>query len=821
MKKSKYLLMLVLALAVISCTKEQPMGGDTTPKQPGVFDNDPVVERGWVRIKLQEQAQPLRVGAFTRGGMNSGDAELDRVAEMLGATEVMRVFEDGGKFAERRRKCGLHLWYDVRFDESVPVSRASAEFSSLSFVDIVEPIYQIKHVDENMTFVSQEMFFKPSVSLAADDLPFNDTMLEDQWHYNNKGGASGFAAGADINLFEAWKIEKGKPNVIVSVHDEGIAVTHEDLAAHMWVNEAEANGTPGVDNDNNGYIDDIHGWNYILSSPNITPDAHGTHVSGTISAINNNGIGVCGVAGGTGPDDGVRIMGTQILYGKTFANKAPETYTYAADNGAVISQNSWTLGTVGDLPASYAEAFDYFIKYAGVDENGVQNGPMKGGIIIFAAGNAGGPTLLPAASDKVIAVAAMTPNYARGGYSSCGPEIDIMAPGGTGNGGPVTQQVLSTFVNQNGTLGYSFIWGTSMACPHVSGVAALIVSHFGKAGFTAQECKTRLLNGYRPMGGLVSDNDLPRIGVGLIDAAAALMEPVETAPESVKNVSAKAELNKVILKWDVPVDGNGLPVAKYNLEYTATSNVRAAVAEKLVLTNIFRPGEEGATYTLDMKYNTDYAITVIAEDRYGNVSSPVALTVSTGKFVNKAPTLKKNIPDTRIPAPGEANKLTIDLLSHFADANLVDGDVLTYTIDNSQPNVAIAEVQSDGRTLVVTPLGKGATVIDITATDRAGASAETNFKVSVDTGSSAGGSTAIGVYPNPAEDVLNVKVGDMAGTNATVRVFDAGARKVLENTVVLDAKGLGTLTVTSLSPGMYSIVVKAKGLEARSSFIKK
>ena len=210
------------------------------------------------------------------------------------------------------------------------------------------------------------------------------------------------------------------------MHDQGIVLDHEDLAAHIWVNEAEMNGAEGVDDDGNGYKDDIHGWNYINNSPDIIPEGHGTHVAGTISAVNNNGIGVCGVAGGTGEEDGVRIMSLQILYqpvaggSSQFSERAPETYAYAADNGAVISQNSWTLGVTGKLPYSYEQAFTYFNENAGMDDtdgdgvNDVQTGPMAGGIIIFAAGNAGGPTLLPAASDKVIAVAASGPNYEKG-----------------------------------------------------------------------------------------------------------------------------------------------------------------------------------------------------------------------------------------------------------------------------------------------------------------------------------------------------------------------------------------------------------------------
>ena len=364
--------MSVCALAAASCTKEASFTEETKPEAKTEMGAGEVRD-GWIRIKIKEDAAPLRAGVFTRGAMESGNEDMDRIAAELGATEVRRVFSDGGRFAERRRRYGLHLWYDVRFDESVPVSRAADRFATIDGVEYIEPVYVIKSTDADAVYVPDNVIYTPSVAVTRTEMPFNDPMLSQQWHYNNEG-ENGFTAGADINLFEAWKVETGKPNVIVSVHDQGIVLDHEDLAAHIWVNEAEMNGAKGVDDDGNGYKDDIHGWNYINNSPDIIPEGHGTHVAGTISAVNNNGIGVCGVAGGTGDEDGVRIMSLQILYqpvaggSSQFSERAPETYVYAADNGAVISQNSWTLGTTGKLPYSYEQAFTYFNENAGMDD---------------------------------------------------------------------------------------------------------------------------------------------------------------------------------------------------------------------------------------------------------------------------------------------------------------------------------------------------------------------------------------------------------------------------------------------------------------------
>ena len=151
-----------------------------------------------------------------------------------------------------------------------------------------------------------------------------------------------------MNCQEAWKLCSGDPSIIVAVLDEGVMYTHPDLMANMWVNEGEILNS-GIDADGNGYRGDVYGYNFVRDNSDITfassgDTGHGTHVAGTIAAVNGNGIGVCGIAGGDGtPNSGVKIMSCQIFDGATSATLWGEARAikYAADNGAVILQCSW------------------------------------------------------------------------------------------------------------------------------------------------------------------------------------------------------------------------------------------------------------------------------------------------------------------------------------------------------------------------------------------------------------------------------------------------------------------------------------------------
>ncbi len=427
----------------------------------------------------------------------------------LGITRLERLYPNTGKFEKRKREMGMHLWYVVKYAHAIPVTKVTGQFSPTEDIIAIEPVGKIIHHKATPVYAPFEERQGASFSVAtSDSLPFNDVLLIKQWHYYNTGEGKNHLAGADCNVYPAWREGYvGNPTVIVAVNDDGVDFAHEDLAENMYVNEAELNGTTGVDDDNNGYKDDIYGFNFVSGKGTIVPDDHGSHVAGVIAAKNNNSKGVCGLAGGDGsPNSGVKIMSTQIFQGDAYTD-APPAMVYAADNGAVISQNSWGYDNAYYVPESEKVGIDYFIRYAGVGENGEQTGPIKGGIVIFAAGNENRNYGVPGMYEKALAVTSTTPNYVRAYYSNYGSWADIAAPGGETTytyGSYSAGGVLSCFASNR----YGRMQGTSMACPHVSGAAALIISDFanrgikGKTGddvFRILTSTTRPIDEYNPL----------------------------------------------------------------------------------------------------------------------------------------------------------------------------------------------------------------------------------------------------------------------------------------------------------------------------------
>ena len=844
--------MVLAALAAVSvsaCTREPsaapvPEGAGQGPEYVSGEEKNYV--DGWVRIRLADDAGALRVGCFTRGAAESGNRAIDEAAARLGATEIRRVFAEGGRFAERRRRFGLHLWYDIRIGDDVPVTRAAGDLASVPGVSHVQPVYRIRWADNPRVLPAEYLYTPVRAKFADGAAPVNDPEIGKQWHYHNDGSAWAWKTGADINLFEAWeKFNAGRPEVIVAVVDMGVQYDHPDLAANMWTNEAEMNGTPGVDDDGNGYVDDIYGWNYYTDSGTITQHFHGTHVAGTVAAVNNNGIGVCGVAGGTGVGDGVRLMSCQNYdtdaNGQEVGSVTEESFIYAADNGAVIAQCSWGYNGI-ETPLSMQRAIQYFIREAGTEENGVQTGPMKGGVVCFSAGNSSYSHVgNPGDMEEVVGVTAMGPDYKKAGYSNYGSAADLFAPGGASSANPEDpKQVYSTYING----GYAYLWGTSMACPHVSGVAALIVSYYGvdTPGFTAERCREILLRSFRPVGEYVAGEPYADgLGAGLVDASLILLENPGIKPGSVEELTLTPLPDGMAIAAAMPADGNGDAVSKIRLGY-APVNGDGTTGEwrEETFPNI-QPAGGIFTTELQLAAEETYRVRMSVEDRYGNVSDEVTDEATTLPHVNVAPSYR-GIETQLFTSTGKGFSKTVALDSYFSDPDIPYGDELTFAFDDGEQE--ILEVVLEGAELLLTPIYKGQTEIVVTATDRAGESASGTFRVRIVSGDEPpaepepdpepdpdpdpdpdpvpgfDGDTMV-VVPNPVGEALTVYVPHVASMEGTATIYDAAARKVLETTITVDAEGKGTLQVGGLSPGAYSLSVEVGGKSSKVSFMKR
>ncbi len=531
---------IALVAGLSSCDVKEPLtvGVDQSQKVSPVVEG---VLSGELLVRFDESVSEVldRAGLITKSGempaSRSGVLTVDEILDLVDGYQIERVFPVDKRSEAKMREEGLHLWYVVRFSDEHPVEKVASDLAKLGEVSRVEFNRTLKRASDTkvMPLTASEL---SQMSASAKSAKFNDPHLGLQWHMVNNGdlAETKFVAGADVNVEKAWDLCTGNPSVIVAVLDEGVDFSHPDLKGSMWINEGEI-WRSTEDNDGNGYEGDYYGYNFaagngIIATNGRYDTGHGTHVAGVIAATNDNNIGISSIAGGTPDSPGVKIMSCQIFSGALAGTVLDEVRAikYAADNGAVILQCSWGYISGAANPYDWQpqfsdddqwkqsnvlefKALDYFVHNAGSPD-----GVIDGGIVVFAAGNEYAPAAsYPAAYPEFISVAATAGDYTPAVYTNYGKGTTISAPGGDqdyyyeygegpnkGSLGCVLSTLPYNVTGSAGELaGYGYMEGTSMACPHVSGVVALGLSYAAnlRKHVKAEDVKELLYNTARPI----------------------------------------------------------------------------------------------------------------------------------------------------------------------------------------------------------------------------------------------------------------------------------------------------------------------------------
>ncbi len=431
---------------------------------------------------------------------------LDALSRKLGALSVSPVFSPTTPAGQHPRLRRNHL---IRF----PVDWA------------LEPLQQRYARHPAIEAVEMNRLNRP----CAETTP-NDPNYREQWNL------------VLMNMPQAWHLEQGNPAVTVAVVDSGIDIQHPDFRSQLWQNAGEIRGNR-IDDDGNGYVDDIHGWDFsdapVLSGngdwkvrDNEPQDetGHGTHVSGIIAARPNNGIGIAGIAWNC------RLMpvraGFKFGGGTYFQNDdAAAAIVYAADNGAQVINMSW-----GDTVNAF------------IIEDAVAYAYARGCVLVAAAGNDGAVgSLYPAGLKTVISVAGIDAERQLYADSNFGATIDVAAPG---------VEILSTDLNG----GYQNLSGTSMAAAHVSGVAALVLS--ANPNYTKAEIQATLISTAGPL--FISS----LVGGGLVDASAALTASTGLIAQiDTHQVSLQTTESSNVGEIEIFGSAGGIGFTEYRLEY--------------------------------------------------------------------------------------------------------------------------------------------------------------------------------------------------------------------------------------------------------------
>ncbi len=510
-------------------------------------------------------------------GVGSGEAES--LARGQGAREVHEF-----RRPRRLQSAPIDAWRLIKLGQGADLQRVRAALLRNPRVEAVEYNYEVR----------------------ASVTP-NDPRYPELWGLNNIGQTGG-KPDADVDAPEAWDVQTGT-DVVVAVIDTGVDYTHPDLAANIWTNPGEIPGN-GIDDDGNGYVDDVHGYDFCNSDNDPKDDhGHGTHVAGTIAAVGNNGVGVTGVSWSA------RIMAVKFLCasGSGTTSAAISAVLYAADMNAKVMNNSWGGGgfsqALMDAIATADQAGALFVAAAG--NNGADNDATPHYPSSYQVPN-------------VLAVAATDLNDAKASFSNYGAaSVGLGAPGVSilSSVPPVGDPCCSD------PSGYKLLSGTSMATPHVSGAAALAFAQY--PGITHHQAKLRLMSGADPIPALAGIT----ITGGRLNARATLEED-NVPPAQVTNLAVLfSGARSVMLEWAATGDdGMSGTATAYDVRYSTAPIDETNFHLAARVANPPKPVAPGVTQQFKVSGLaplTTYYVALKVLDNVGNASALSNLATAT------------------------------------------------------------------------------------------------------------------------------------------------------------------------------------------------